>query len=89
MQNKIEKKGLFKLLRGKQSKKSSCCGSFEVEEIPEEEIKKTTKSSCCGGFEIEEIPEEEIKKVTKSSCCGSFEVEEVQDESGSDKDKKA
>ena len=39
MQNKNEKKRLFNfhlLNVGKQPKKSSCCGSFELEEIPDE-----------------------------------------------------
>jgi|GEM_PF-938728 len=52
-----EKKGLF----GKKDKKNSCCCSFEIEEIPEEENQKEQKDSadnnkgcitcgpgCCG-----------------------------------------
>lgn len=37
MENKKEKKGLFKRLMGsKKVKKSPCCGGFEIEEIPKE-----------------------------------------------------
>lgn len=56
MKNENEKKGLFDHLAGKKkTKKSSCCGSFEIEEIPDENIddknEKTPKqdksNSCC------------------------------------------
>jgi len=51
-----EKKGLFERLTGnKKVKKSSCCGSFEIEELPEENAdnkndkisKKEKSNSCC------------------------------------------
>lgn len=73
MENKSEKKKLFTFISGgKHPKKSSCCGNFEIEEIPEEEVsKEAAKSSCCGNSEVEEIPEEGVnKKSTKNSCCG-------------------
>lgn len=56
MKNENEKKGLFEWLAGsKKTKKSSCCGSFQIEEIPEENNdnkseKKSAKdkgNSCC------------------------------------------
>lgn len=56
MKNENEKKGLFdRLIRGEKAKKSSCCGNFQIEEIPEEnnEDKSKKKSqkdkgtSCC------------------------------------------
>jgi len=56
MKNENEKKGLFERLVGsKRAKKSSCCCSFEIEELPEkttdiEDSKDTLKSkrkSCC------------------------------------------
>lgn len=56
MKNENEKKGLFERLAGsKKTKKSSCCGSFQIEEIPEENNdnkseKKSPKdkgNSCC------------------------------------------
>ena len=56
MKSENEKKGLFESLVGKKkAKKSCCCGSFEIEEIPEENIddkkEKTPKqeksNSCC------------------------------------------
>lgn len=57
MKNENEKKGLFaRLTENKKTKKSSCCGSFEFEEIPESDIndkngeKKSPKdqgNSCC------------------------------------------
>lgn len=59
MENKKSKKRIFNLLNvGKEPKKSSCCGNFEIEEIPEEENKKTTKNSCCGDWKVEEIKDE-------------------------------
>jgi hypothetical protein len=37
MKNKKEKKGLFKrLTENKKANKSSCCGNFIIEELPEE-----------------------------------------------------
>ena len=54
MAQENEKKGLFqRLTTVSKPKKSSCCCSIELEEIPEEnneknEIKKDKKSSCCG-----------------------------------------
>ena len=56
MKNENEKKGLFGRLAGnKNTKKSSCCCNFEVEELPEEnsgnkdekETKKDKGNSCC------------------------------------------
>jgi len=56
MKNENEKKGLFARLSGsKKAKKSSCCGSFVIEEIPVENNdnkgeKKSLKdkgNSCC------------------------------------------
>lgn len=78
MKNENEKKGLFaRIIGGKKAKTGSCCGSFEVEEIPNEsEINKDSKNSIIGN-----------KKVKKSSCCGSFEVEEIPNESENIKDK--
>lgn len=68
MENKNGKKRIFSILNGnKEPKKSSCCGNFEIEEIPEGENNKVRKSSCCGNFLIEEIPAEEDENVTKSS----------------------
>lgn len=72
MENKSEKKKIFNLIRGsKQPKKSSCCGNFEIEEIPEEEEnKKAAQSSCCGSSVVEEIPEENSgNENVKKSCC--------------------
>lgn len=51
-----EKKGLFARLNVKKKTRSSCCGSFEIEEIPEENNdqkneKKPSEdkgNSCCG-----------------------------------------
>lgn len=57
MDEKTEKKGLFKrLIKTKTVKKSPCCGGFVVEEIPEKESgqkgpsdqPKPKKGSCCG-----------------------------------------
>lgn len=46
MKNENEKKGLFDRLNGiKKTKKSSCCGSFEIEEIPKKTKKKRMKKS--------------------------------------------
>lgn len=56
MKNENEKKGFFeRLSRGKKAKTSSCCGSFEIEEVPEnkeenhnvETIKEKKGNSCC------------------------------------------
>lgn len=56
MKNEDEKKGLFEnLTEKKKTRKSSCCGSFETEEISENDIdyknEKTLKqengNSCC------------------------------------------
>ena len=56
MKNENEKKGLFKRLLGdKKVKKGSCCGNFEIEEIPDDkednnnEITSKDKkgNSCC------------------------------------------
>lgn len=59
MENKNGKKRIFNIINGnKEPKKSSCCGNFEIEEIPEEENNKVTKSSCCGGSTVEEKTEE-------------------------------
>jgi hypothetical protein len=84
MKKENEKKGLINLWRitdllhgNKETKKNSCCGSFELEEIPDEsESDKDSKASIIGS-----------KKVQKGSCCGSFELEEIPDESEGDKDK--
>lgn len=68
MENKNSKKRIFNLFIGiKEPKKSSCCGNFEIEEIPEGENNKVRKSSCCGNFLIEEIPAEGDDNVTKSA----------------------
>lgn len=57
MKNENEKKGLFaRLNRSKNSKKRSCCGSIEIEEVPEDgkgkenekESPKSKGNSCCG-----------------------------------------
>jgi len=51
-----EKKGIFeRLTGGKKAKKSPCCCSFEIEELPEEtadkkegeDSLKAKKNSCC------------------------------------------
>ncbi len=53
MKNENKKKGLFARLIGeKKSKKSSCCSSFEIEEIPEDNKNenkslKKESNSCC------------------------------------------
>lgn len=56
MRDENEKKGLFgRLVGSKKVKKSSCCGSFELEEIPEEKDENTNPetpkdkkvNSCC------------------------------------------
>lgn len=54
MSKENEKRGFFeRLLEGKKDKKGSCCGSFEIEEIPDEnnKDKETPKdkkgNSCC------------------------------------------
>lgn len=56
MKNENKKKGLFERLMGnKKAKKSSCCGSIELEEIPEENTdnkneklpKEEKGNSCC------------------------------------------
>ncbi|MCX6572272.1 MAG: hypothetical protein NT006_12795 [Candidatus Aminicenantes bacterium] len=57
MKNEDEKKGLFARLTGRNNtKKSPCCGSFVIEEIPEEKKEddkgkdspKEKRNSCCG-----------------------------------------
>ena len=57
MNEKAEKKGLFKrLIKTNTVKKSPCCGGFVVEEVPEQEIgqknpseqPKPKKNTCCG-----------------------------------------
>lgn len=55
-----EKKGFFGSLIGNKAKKGSCCGGFELEEIPDanKDSKNVKKGSCCGGFELEEIPDD-------------------------------
>ncbi len=59
MENKNGKKRIFNILSvGKEPKKSSCCGNFEIEEIPEVENKKVTKNSCCSDWKVEEITDE-------------------------------
>lgn len=59
---KKEKKGFFeRLIGGKKAKSDSCCGSFELEEIPDESDKKG-KKGCCS-FELEEISDE--KEISK------------------------
>jgi len=41
MKNENKRKGLFKRLFGSEKdKKGSCCGSFEIEELPEETTEK-------------------------------------------------
>ncbi|MBU7008074.1 hypothetical protein [Phosphitispora fastidiosa] len=41
MNNENKKKGLFESLFGsKKDKKGSCCGSFQIEELPEENTEK-------------------------------------------------
>lgn len=49
MDNGKEKRGLFGRITGK--KKSSCCCSIEIEEVPENEAKANVKndSGCCSG----------------------------------------
>lgn len=63
------KKGLFDFLTGgKKDKTGSCCGGFELEEIPDgSEGQKDTKNSRSEG------------KVKNGSCCDSFELEEMPD----------
>jgi hypothetical protein len=87
MEKGNEKKGFINLWRitdllqgNKGTKKSSCCGSFELEEIPDESLsdKEDSQAPVIGS-----------SKVKKSSCCGGFELEEIPDESVSDKEKKA
>ena len=87
MEKGNEKKGFINLWRitdllqgNKGTKKSSCCGSFELEEIPDESVidKEDNLAPVLGS-----------RKVKKSSCCGNFELEDIPDESESDKNKKA
>ena len=87
MEKGNEKKGSINLWRitdilqgNKGTKKSSCCGSFELEEIPDESVSKK---------ESTQLPAIGSSKVKKSSCCGNFELEDIPDESESDKNKKA
>lgn len=49
MQDEKKKKGLFSRLVGSnKTKKGSCCCSFEVEEIPDEDAdNKDSKDSSC------------------------------------------
>ena len=53
MSKENEKKGFFeRLLGGNKSKKGSCCGGVEIEEIPENNKDKETPkdkkgNSCC------------------------------------------
>ncbi|WP_169717566.1 hypothetical protein SPSIL_046720 [Sporomusa silvacetica DSM 10669] len=55
MSKETEKKGFFeRLLGGNKDKKGSCCGGFEIEEIPDEnennkgkETPKDKKGNCC------------------------------------------
>jgi len=54
MKNEKDKKGLLGRLLGGNKEKSSCCGSFRIEEIPEEPVdtknSKTIsepKNNCC------------------------------------------
>lgn len=59
MKNENEKKGLFaRLIRNKKTKKSSCCGNFVIEEIPEENKDKKKEN------------EKESPKDNGNSCCG-------------------
>jgi hypothetical protein len=83
MTNGNEKKGLFEQLNGsKNTKKSSCCGNYEIEEIPEENTEKENEtkeqvngsekakiSSCCGKPEVEKDNEKEPPKDRGNSCC--------------------
>jgi hypothetical protein len=57
MKNEDAKKGLFARLTGRHKvKKSPCCGSFVLEEFPEEnkenenveDSPKDKRNSCCG-----------------------------------------
>ena len=87
MEKGNEKKGFINLWRiadllqgNKGTKKDSCCGSFELEEIPDESVSEKVDN---------QVPVIRSSKVKKSSCCGSFELEEIPDESVNDKDKKA
>jgi len=46
MENIKEKNGIFNVLKGKKKdKKSSCCCSFEIEELPEDKNDNNTKDS--------------------------------------------
>lgn len=57
MGDESEKKGFLSRLFGG-ANKGSCCGSIELEEIPNESaIKKAKKGSCCCNIELEEIPD--------------------------------
>lgn len=72
---KKDKKGLFeRLLGGKKAKSGSCCGGFELEEIPNESDINDSKNSNIGN------------KKGKKGCC-SFELEEIPDEREINKDK--
>jgi hypothetical protein len=58
MGDESEKKGFLSRLFGG-ANKGSCCGSIELEELPNEgATKKAKKGSCCGSFELEEIPDD-------------------------------
>lgn len=58
MNEKAEKKGLFKrLIKTNTAKKSPCCGGFVVEEVPE-------------GEGVQKGPTNSPPKPKKNSCCG-------------------
>ena len=87
MKNKAGKKGFINLsrftdiLKGNKASTntSSCCGSFELEMIPEESGSgKDSKPLIISNTNVEQ-----------GSCCGNFEVEEIPDENESAKDKPA
>jgi len=69
MKDEKVKKGFFvRLIKGNGTKTSSCCGNFEVEEIPNESgNSKIKKGSCCGNFELEEIPDENENNKNKKT----------------------
>lgn len=60
MKDKKAKKGFFeRMIKGNNAKTGSCCGNFELEEIPNESGNSKFKNgSCCGNFKLEEIPDE-------------------------------
>lgn len=85
MKTENEKKGLFEQLSESKKTKKSCCGNYEIEEIPEENMEKENekkglleqlngsekakKSSCCGKPEEEKDNEKEPPKNKGNSCC--------------------